>query len=686
MSGHKQLDELCINTIRTLAMDGVQKANSGHPGAPMGMAPMAYTLWTRFLRHNPTNPTWQNRDRFVLSGGHASMLMYSLLHLTGYDLSLDDLKQFRQWGSKTPGHPEFGHTPGVEVTTGPLGQGFSTAVGMALAERMMAARFNKPDHDIVDHYTYVFAGDGDFMEGIASEAASIAGHLKLGKLICLYDDNSITIEGNTELAFTEDVAKRFEAYGWHVRRIESGTNVDVISTTIESAQRETTRPSLICVKTNIGHGSPNKQGTHAVHGAPLGDEEIRLTKKNLGWPEEQSFYVPDEALEVFRACVSQGKAAEQSWQQQFEAYIDAYPELAETWEQATSGELPPGWETSLPEFPSGAALATRASSGKTLNAIADAIPALIGGSADLAPSNNTRLSDYGSILPDDFSGRNLHFGVREHAMGALLNGLALYGGFIPFGGTFLVFCDYVRPAIRLAALMGLRVVYVFTHDSIGVGEDGPTHQPIEQIASLRSIPNLTVIRPADANETVAAWKAALENSAGPTALALTRQGLPTLDRSQFAPAALLAKGAYVLSDAAGTPDVILIASGSEVSLALQAQAELNAKGVAARVVSMPSWELFDKQPQAYQDEVLPPAVTARLALEMGIAQGWQKYAGSQGDVLSIETFGASAPAKIVMANYGFTVENVVDKAVKLLPPKPAARPETAEPKTPTKSP
>ncbi len=670
MSGHKRLDELCINTIRTLAMDGVQKANSGHPGAPMGMAPMAYTLWTRFLRHNPTNPAWPNRDRFVLSGGHASMLIYSLLHLTGYDLPLDELKQFRQWGSKTPGHPEFGHTPGVEVTTGPLGQGFSTAVGMALAERMLAARFNKPDHDIVDHYTYVFVGDGDLMEGISSEAASIAGHLKLGKLICLYDDNSITIEGNTKLAFTEDVAKRFEAYGWHVRRIGSGTNVDVISTAVEAARRETSRPSLICVKTNIGHGSPNKQGTHAVHGAPLGDEEIRLTKKNLGWPEDQSFYVPDDALKIFRKCVSKGQTAEHHWQQQIEAYRDAYPELAKTWEQVVSGELPQGWETSLPEFSSDTALATRASSGKTLNAIADAIPALVGGSADLAPSNNTRLSEYGSIMPDDFSGRNLHFGVREHAMGAMLNGLALHGGFIPYGGTFLVFCDYVRPAIRLAALMGLRVVYVFTHDSIGVGEDGPTHQPVEQIASLRSIPNLTVIRPADANETASAWKAALENNAGPTALALTRQGLPTLDRSQFASADLLAKGAYVLSDTDGTPDMLLIASGSEVSLALEAQTQLNAKGVAVRVVSMPSWELFDKQPQAYQDEVLPPAVTARLAIEMGIAQGWQKYTGSQGDVLSIETFGASGPAKLVMANYGFTVENVVDKAAQLLSPKP----------------
>lgn len=673
MSAQKYLDELCINTIRTLAMDGVQKANSGHPGAPMGMAPMAYTLWMRFLKHNPANPDWPNRDRFVLSGGHASMLIYSLLHLTGYDLPLKELQHFRQWNSKTPGHPEYGHTPGVEVTSGPLGQGFSTAVGMALAEGMLAARFNKPDHEIVDHYTYVFAGDGDLMEGVSSEAASLAGHLKLGKLICFYDDNSITIEGSTKLAFTENVAKRFEAYGWHVRHIESGTDVGVLTTAIEAAQRETTRPSLICVKTHIAHGSPNKQDSHDAHGAPLGKEEVRLTKKNLGWPENKHFYIPDEALQEFRKCVSAGAEAEQAWKDQFEAYAKAFPELAATWEQGISGKLPDGWESALPEFPADKAVATRSASGKVLNAIADAIPALVGGSADLAPSNKTNLDNYGDVLPDDFSGRNLHFGVREHAMGAMLNGLALHGGLIPYGGTFLVFCDYARPAIRLAALMNLRVVYVFTHDSIGVGEDGPTHQPIEHLASLRSIPNLTVIRPAEATETAAAWKVALENTKGPTALALSRQNLATIDRSKYVSADLVAKGAYVLSDAEGTPDVILIASGSEVELALEAQTELSSKGIATRVVSMPSWELFDKQPQKYQDEVLPPNVTARLALEMGIAQGWQKYTGSQGDIISIEKFGASGPAKIVIEKYGFTIANVVKQASKLVKAKPAPK-------------
>jgi transketolase len=677
MSAQKHVDDLCINTLRTLAMDGVQKANSGHPGAPMGMAPMAYTLWTRFLKHNPANPKWPNRDRFILSAGHASMLIYSLLHLTGYDLPLKELQQFRQWGSKTPGHPEYGYTPGVEVTTGPLGQGFSTAVGMAIAERMMAARFNKPDYDIVDHYTYVFAGDGDLMEGVSSEAASLAGHLQLGKLICLYDDNSITIEGNTKLAFTENVAKRFEAYSWHVRRIENGNDVGVLTTAIEAAQRETSRPSLICVKTHIAHGSPNMQDSHDAHGAPLGEEEIRLTKKNLGWPEDKHFYIPDDALQEFRKCVPAGAEAEQAWKDQLAAYAKAFPELSELWEQVQSEELPEGWESALPEFPADSAVATRSASGKVLNAIADAVPALVGGSADLAPSNKTNLDNYDSVLPNDFSGRNLHFGVREHAMGAMLNGLALYGGFIPYGGTFLVFCDYVRPAIRLAALMGLRVVYAFTHDSIGVGEDGPTHQPIEHLASLRSIPNLTVIRPAEATETAAAWKVALENTGGPTALALTRQNLPTIDRSTSPSADLVAKGAYILSDADGTPDVILIASGSEVGLALEAQAELTKKGIAARVVSMPSWEMFDKQPQAYRDEVLPPAVTARLAIEMGIAQGWQKYTGFQGDVLSIERFGASGPAQIVIEQYGFTIANVVERASKLVQAKPAEKPKAA---------
>jgi transketolase len=666
MSDQKQIDALCINTIRTLAMDGVQKANSGHPGAPMGMAPMAYTLWTRFLKHNPKNPAWANRDRFVLSAGHASMLLYSLLHLTGYNLPLEELKQFRQWGSKTPGHPEYGLTPGVEVTTGPLGQGFSTAVGMALAERILAQRFNRPDHTIVDHYTYVIASDGDMMEGVSSEAASLAGHLKLGKLICLYDDNSITIEGKTSLAFSEDVGRRFEAYGWHVRRVESGTEVEVIASAIESAQKETSRPSLICIKTHIAHGSPNKQDTAESHGAPLGEEEIRLTKKNYGWPEEPPFYIPDEVLECFRKSIERGENWEKEWNDRFEAYAQAYPDLAKEWKQAMSGDLPEGWEASLPIFPVEKPLATRAASGQVLNAIANAIPSLIGGSADLAPSNNTLLKGYNDINAENFDGRNLHFGIREHAMGALLNGIALHGGFLPYGGTFLVFADYMRPAIRLAALMKQRVIYVFTHDSIGIGEDGPTHQPIEQMAALRAIPNLTVIRPADATEAAAAWKVALERKTGPTALAFTRQNLPILDRTQYPAADLVAKGAYILADSGDTPELILIASGSEVSLALEAQKELSKKGIATRVVSMPSWELFDEQPQAYRDAVLPSGVTARLAIETGVSQGWHKYVGIQGDVISIEKFGASAPAKVVMDKYGFSVKNVVDRATNLL--------------------
>jgi transketolase len=668
MSDHKYVDELCINTIRTLAMDGVQKANSGHPGPPMGMAPMAYTLWTRFLKHNPKNPAWADRDRFVLSAGHASMLIYSLLHLTGYDLSLDELKQFRQWGSKTPGHPEYGLTSGVEVTTGPLGQGISTAVGMALAERLLAQKFNTADHTIIDHYTYVIASDGDLMEGVASEAASLAGHLQLNKLICLYDDNSITIEGKTKLAFSEDVGKRFEAYGWHVRRIEHGTDVEVIASAIEAAQRQDDRPSLICIKSHIAHGSPNMQDSHGAHGAPLGDEEIALTKKAYGFPEDKAFYIPDEALAHFRQGGDCGAEAEAEWNTRFEAYTQANAALAQEWEQRMTGDLPEGWEAALPEFPVDKADATRSSSGTVLNAIAETIPGLIGGSADLGPSNKTTLNAYGDIGPRQFDGRNLHFGVREHAMGAVLNGLALHGGFVPYGGTFLVFSDYVRPAIRLSALMKQRVAYVFTHDSIGVGEDGPTHQPIEHLAALRAIPNLAVLRPADATETAYAWKAALERTDGPSALALTRQKLPTLDRSKVAKAELTLKGGYVLAEASkATPDLILLASGSEVSLALEAQTALEGKGVATRVVSMPCFELFEQQPQDYRDEVLPPAVTARMAIEMGIAQGWWKYVGNNGDVLSIETFGASAPANLVMEHFGFTVETVVERALKLAP-------------------
>ncbi len=665
MVDRKALDNLCINTIRTLAMDGVQKANSGHPGAPMGMAPMAYTIWTRFLQHNPQNPEWPNRDRFVLSGGHGSMLIYSLLYLTGYDLSLEDLKQFRQWGSKTPGHPEYGHTPGLECTTGPLGQGLAMAVGLALAERTKAAQFNKPDHEIVDHYTYVTVGDGDLMEGIAAEAASLAGHLKLGKLVCFYDDNSITIDGSTDLAFTEDVGKRFEAYGWHVRRIEHGDDPTAIAFAIEAAQKESGRPSLICVKTHIGHGSPNKQDTHGAHGAPLGDEEITLTKENLGWPSLEPFFVPEDALAQFRECVDTGAEAEKAWNEKFAAYAEIYPESAKEWEERQAGTLPEGWEQALPDFSGKKALASRVASGEILNAIAEKIPALVGGSADLAPSNNTYLKAYGDIQAPDYSGRNMRYGVREHAMGALMNGFAIYGGFIPYGGTFMVFADYVRPAIRLSALMKQQVVYVLTHDSIGLGEDGPTHQPVEHLASLRVIPNLVTFRPADATETSAAWQVALKRKNGPTALALSRQNLPTLNPA--ATAEQVGKGAYVVSEAKdGNAELILIASGSEVGLAMDAQKELEAKGTATRVVSMPSMELFEQQSKEYKEEVLPAAVTARLAIEAASPFGWDRYTGDKGDIIGISTFGASAPAAILFKEYGFSVENIMEKASKLL--------------------
>lgn len=667
MTDSKQLNLLCVNAIRTLSMDMVQQANSGHPGAPMGMAPMAYTLWTRFLKQNPQNPQWADRDRFVLSAGHASALLYSLLYLTGYDVSLDDLKRFRQWGSKTPGHPEYGVTPGVETTTGPLGQGFATAVGMALAERMLAQRFNRPEHTIVDHYTYVIAGDGDMMEGITSEAASLAGHLKLGKLICLYDANSITIEGKTDLTFSEDVCKRFEAYGWHVRHTENGDEVEVINAALESAQKETGKPSLIWAKTHIAHGSPNKQDSAEAHGSPLGVEEIRLTKRNYGWPEEPAFYVPDDMLAHFRHNIERGAYWETEWKKRFDDYAAAYPNLAQEWTLMMSGKLPEDLETLLPKFAPDKPIATRAASGQALNALAKAIPELVGGSADLAPSNNTYLKGFPDVNTNHFDGRNLHFGIREHAMGAIMNGMALHGGFIPYGGTFLIFSDYMRPAIRLAALMEQRVIYVFTHDSIGLGEDGPTHQPIEQLAALRAIPNLIVIRPADAAETAVAWKIALEHTDGPTALVLCRQNLPILDRSHYPTADALAKGAYILTDAATTPlQLILIATGSEIGLALQAHKELTEKGAAVRVVNMPSWELFDAQPQTYKDDIFPPDVKARIVVEAGSSQGWHKYVGENGIVIGIDHFGASAPAKILFEQFGFTVENIVAQAMTLL--------------------
>lgn len=660
-------DQLCINTIRTLAMDAVQKANSGHPGLPMGAAAMAYVLWTRFLRHHPTNPSWPNRDRFILSAGHGCMLLYSLLHLTGYDLPLDELKRFRQWGSRTPGHSEYGLTPGVETTTGPLGQGFGNGVGMAIAERFLATYFNRPGYPIVDHYVYAIVSDGDLMEGVSSEAASLAGHLGLGKLIYLYDDNRITIDGSTSLAFTENVGQRFEAYGWHVQRVD-GNDLKEVEAALSAAQAATERPSLIIARTHIAYGSPNKQDTAEAHGAPLGEEEIKLTKRALGWPLEPAFYIPDEALAHFREALQRGRAWEAQWQAQFDAYAAAHPELAAEWRTVMSGRLPEGWADKIPTFTSGGgSMATREASGKVLNAIAPHLPTLIGGSADLTPSNNTYLKGYGDFQRDNVGARNLHFGVREHAMGSILNGMALHGGVIPYGGTFLIFSDYMRPAIRLAALSHIHVIYVFTHDSIGLGEDGPTHEPIEHLASLRAMPNLTVIRPADANETAVAWRVALEHRGGPVALALTRQKLPVLDRTTLASADLLRRGAYVLTDAGnGQPDIILIATGSEVQLALEARQRLAAQGIGARVVSMPSWELFEQQPDSYRDEVLPPSVTARLAIEAASPHGWHRYVGTMGAVIGMTRYGASAPYQVLMEQFGFTADNVTSRALALL--------------------
>jgi len=662
----EELDQLCINTIRTLAMDAVEQAKSGHPGMPMGAATMAYVLWTRFLKHNPTDPSWPDRDRFILSAGHGCMLLYSLLHLTGYDLPLDELRRFRQWGSRTPGHSEYRVTPGVETTTGPLGQGFATGVGMAIAERMLAARFNRPGHTIVDHHTYAIVSDGDLMEGVASEAASLAGHLRLGKLIYLYDDNKITIEGSTDLAFSEDVGRRFEAYGWYVQRVD-GNDIQALEAALKAAHAETERPSLIMARTHLAYGSPNKQDSSSAHGAALGEEEVKLTKEALGWPPDATFYVPEEALAYFRRALDKGRSEQAAWQDRFAAYEKAYPKLAEEWQRVVRGELPEGWQDYLPAFATGEAMATRAASGKVLNALAPHIPELVGGSADLAPSNKTYLAGLGDFGAANWGGRNIHFGVREHAMGAILNGMALHGGLRPYGGTFLVFSDYMRPSIRLAALMKLPVIYIFTHDSIALGEDGATHQPVEHLAALRAIPYLTVIRPADAAETAVAWKVALEHKTGPVALALSRQKLPAIDRAKYAAAEGLAQGAYVLADAsAGDIKLILIATGSEVSLALEARDELERRGIGTRVVDMPSWELFAAQGQEYQDAVLPPQVTARLAIEAGVSQGWHRYVGSKGDVLSVERFGASAPGKVVLEKYGFTVENVVQRALALL--------------------
>lgn len=676
------LDQLAINTVRFLSVDAIQKANSGHPGLPMGAAPMAYVLWTRFLRHNPANPRWWDRDRFVLSAGHGSMLLYSLLHLTGYELPLEQIKQFRQWGSITPGHPEHGLTPGVEVTTGPLGQGFANAVGMAIAEEHLAARFNRPAHQIVGHHTYALVGDGDLMEGVSSEAASLAGHLKLGNLICLYDDNRISLAAATDITFTEDRAARFAAFGWHTRSVEDGNDLDAIDRAIRAAQAETARPSLILVRTHIGYGSPHKQDTFEAHGSPLGEEEVALAKRALGWPLDPPFYVPDQVLGHFRQAVEAGRKAEAQWNAALAQYSQAFGTLAAELRLAMDGVLPEGWDVDVPIFPADAkGKATRAASGKILNAIAARLPSLMGGSADLDPSTQTALKgmgDFGNArapIADlqgsagggwSYAGRNLHFGVREHAMGSIANGLAVHGGIIPYTATFLTFSDYMRPPIRLAALMGQRVIFVFTHDSIAVGEDGPTHQPVEHLAALRAIPGLIVLHPCDANETAVAWRVALESRDHPVALVLSRQNLPTLDRTRYASADGLKRGAYVLADSPdGKPDIILIGTGSEVSLVVAAGQKLTENKIQVRIVSMPSWELFDAQPQSYRDAVLPPSARARLAVEAGVTQGWCKYVGGEGDVIGVDRFGASAPGDVLMREYGFTVDNVCKRALDL---------------------
>jgi len=659
-----EVDLKCVNAIRCLAIDAIEQAKSGHPGAPLGLAPVGYALWTRFLRHNPADPGWAGRDRFVLSAGHASMLLYSLLYLTGYDLTLEDLRQFRQLGSKTPGHPEYGATGGVEVTTGPLGQGLSMAVGMALARELTGARFNRPGFDLTDYYVYAIASDGDMMEGVSSEACSLAGHLGLGKLVCIYDDNQITIEGSTDLSFSEDVANRFRSYGWHVAPFVADANdIEAVIASIEEARSSLSQPSLVIVRSKLACGSPNLEGSEKAHGAPLGAEEACLTKKNLGWPEGQEFCVPEDVLERMRIALEKGAAMEAVWDEQFTRYEEAFPELAADWRRVMSGRLPDGWESSLPTFEAGTKVATRGASGKVLEALAPVMWELIGGSADLGPSNQTFIKGYDSVRKGDFKGRNIHFGVREHAMGAVMNGMSLHGGVVPYGGTFLVFSDYMRPAIRLSALMGTHVIYLFTHDSLGVGEDGPTHQPVEHIAALRAIPGLTVIRPADAGETVEAWRVALLRK-GPVAFALSRQGLPVLDRSKLADAVGLARGAYLLTPQ-GDTDITIIATGSEVSLSLAAREALGKDGVSASVVSMPSWEIFEEQDPGYREAVLP-AGTPKLAVEAGVTMGWAKYVGDSGAVIGWDRFGMSAPGDVALATAGFTVENVVSKATSLL--------------------
>ncbi len=679
----KPLDERCINTLRFLAADAIQKANSGHPGLPIGAAAMAYILWTRHLKHDPADPQWPDRDRFVLSAGHGSMLLYALLHITGYDLPLEELQMFRQWGSKTPGHPEGHITPGVEMTTGPLGQGIASAVGMALAEAHLAAQFNRPDDTIVDHFTYVIASDGDLMEGVSSEACSLAGHLGLGKLIVLFDDNRISLAGSTALSFTEDVARRFQACGWHVQHVEDGNDVSAIDVALSAARAETSRPSIILARTILGYGAPQKQNTFQAHGSPLGPEELAAAKRNLGWPTEPAFLIPDEVREHFHQAVSRGLTWRKGWKADLDRYSKAYPQEAAEFQRRMAGDLAEGWDSTLPNFvPDPQGLSTRKASEAVLQALAPQMPELMGGSADLNPSTYTWLKGYGDfqspqISPQDTQGavgqgwdhrgRNLHFGVREHAMGAIASGMALHGGLIPYTATFLVFSDYMRPPMRLAALTGLGVIYVFTHDSIGLGEDGPTHQPVEQLMNLRAVPNLTVIRPADANETAEAWRAALLRRSQPTALIFSRQSLPLLDRSNFAPAKGLQRGAYALWQSGhGSPDVILIATGSEVHIALEAAQKLGTEGIQARVVSMPSWELFDRQPEGYRKKVLPLEVKARVAVEAGIKLGWEHYVGAEGAIIGMEGFGASAPGPVLYEKFGITAEAVMAQAKALL--------------------
>lgn len=659
-----QMHNLTANTIRGLAMDAVQKANSGHPGMPMGTADIAVVLWTQFLKHNPKDPHWFNRDRFVLSAGHGSMLLYSLLHLSGYDLSMEDLQEFRQWNSITPGHPESHLTPGVETTTGPLGQGITNAIGMALAERWLSERFNRPGYDLVDHHTFVIASDGDLMEGVSHESCSLAGHLALGKLIVLYDDNHITIDGSTDLSFSEDVLARYEAYGWHTQAAD-GHNPAAVRQAINVALSESKRPSFIACRTHIGFGSPNRQDTAKVHGSPLGEEELRLTKENLGWPLEPRFRVPDGVRDFMNAAGIAGAKEQSAWHELLARYTKAFPDLAAEFARSLRDEIPNNWHEILPDFEPGKSLATRASSGQVLNAIAPHMPQLLGGSGDLTGSNKTDLKGEAPLSGADFSGRYIHFGIREHGMGGILSGMALHGGVRPYGGTFLVFSDYMRPAIRLAALMGLPVIYVFTHDSIGLGEDGPTHQPVEQLMALRAIPNLTVIRPAEATETAVAWRVALENQHGPTALALTRQGVPTLDRGRYAPADGLARGAYVLSEVE-KPQAILIGTGSEVQIALDAQALLTKQGVAVSVVSMPSWELFERQSLEYRNSVLPPTISARVAVEAGVTFGWERYVGLEGKAIGLDRFGASAPYEIIYEKLGIAADAMAQAALSLV--------------------